>query len=82
MKVRYHLPNVALKRQLLREGGFHQALSTYLHERAHCFGGDQSHAFSEALTEILQATLKETGAVKRARTKWERLQKAFLDGQR
>ena len=74
-KVRYDLPHISLKRTLFREGGFHEALSTYLHERAHCFGGDQSQGFSAALTEILEITLKESKTVQRAEKEWSKRQR-------
>jgi hypothetical protein len=66
-------PYVALKQRLLIEGGFHEALSTYLHELAHVFGGDQSQRFSNALTEILQCTIRHTREIQEAAAEWERI---------
>ena len=77
--VRFHLPHISLKQSLFRESGFHEALSTYLHERAHCFGGDQSQGFSAALTEILEITLRESRAVQQAARKWKKRRKEMKE---
>jgi hypothetical protein len=46
LRIRYRLPYVALKATLLHHDGFGDAVSTYLHELGHMFGGDNSAAFS------------------------------------
>jgi len=69
--IQYRLPYVALQQRLLDEGRFHAAFSTYLHELAHVFGGDQSGRFSNALTEILQCTLCHRDEIAQAAEKWK-----------
>ncbi len=71
--LRYQLPWVALKKRLLRKDGFQEAFSTYLHERAHCFGGDQSASFSLALTHILETTLRHGTEISKAKAIWDDL---------
>jgi hypothetical protein len=72
LRICYRLPYVALKQWLLAEGGFHEAFSTYLHELAHVFGGDQSGRFSNAMTEVLQCTLHHHREIQLAAAKWEK----------
>ncbi len=57
LRIRYRLPYVALKATLLQQDGLGDALSTYLHELGHMFGGDSSASFSHALSEMLSATV-------------------------
>jgi hypothetical protein len=71
--IRYHLPWVALKKSVFTKDGFLRAFSTYLHERAHCFGGDRSAAFSLALTQLLQITLRHSPEIARAEAMWGEL---------
>ncbi len=58
LHVRYRLPYVALKSTLLHQDDFGDAVSTYLHELGHMFGGDSSAAFSHVLSEMLSATVR------------------------
>jgi len=71
--VRYSLPWVALKQRTLVKDGFQQALSTYLHELSHCFGGDQSARFSHALTDILRITLQHGQEIASAKATWDEI---------
>ncbi|NEV65150.1 hypothetical protein [Thiorhodococcus minor] len=57
LRIRNRLPYVALMATLLRQDAFGDAVSTYLHELGHSFGGDSSAAFSHALSEMLSATV-------------------------
>ena len=50
---------------------FAEALSTYLHELAHVFGGDHTIGFSQALTEIIEILLRETESIEAAKREWE-----------
>ena len=74
LKIFYRLPYVALKQNLLSKAAFQQALSTYLHELAHSFGGDQSASFSKALTEILENTLCHNSKIEQASVEWKKKQ--------
>ncbi|HEY5561576.1 MAG TPA: hypothetical protein VIK72_07425 [Clostridiaceae bacterium] len=55
--IRYELPHVSIKRKFLNKDNFDNALSTYLHELTHAFGGDSSVGFSRALTKVLNITI-------------------------
>ena len=39
---------------------------------AHVFGGDQSGRFSNAMTEVLQCTLRHHREIQHAAAKWEK----------
>ena len=65
--IRYRLPYIALKESLLHADSFGNALSTYLHELAHIFGGDRSASFSRALSEVMTITLTKSRLI----TTWE-----------
>ena len=71
LKIRYHLPFVAIKRHMFSSSSFAEALSTYLHELAHVFGGDHTIGFSQALTEIIETLVKETESIEAAKQEWE-----------
>lgn len=70
LKIRYHLPYIALKERLFRPTCFGAAFSTYLHERAHQFGGDRSVSFGFALTLILQGLIDNSAAIAAVEQKW------------
>jgi hypothetical protein len=69
--IRYRLPYVALKSSLLRSDNLGNALSTYLHEIAHMFGGDRSAAFSHALSELMEVILSNARLVAEWQSQWE-----------
>ena len=71
--IRYRLPYVALKSSLLHSATFGSALSTYLHELAHMFGGDRSAAFSHSLSELMEITLSNARLVAQWQEEWESL---------
>lgn len=71
LKIRYDLPYVGLKKGLLDKGHFGNALSTYLHELAHMFGGDRSATFSRALTKILDISLTNSRLIGQFQKKWD-----------
>ena len=71
LRIRYHLPYVALKAGLLREDSFGDAVGTYLHELGHSFGGDSSAAFSHALSEMLSATVDHAAQIGGLRRAWD-----------
>jgi hypothetical protein len=75
LPLRYRLPYVALKEGLLHAHHFGNALSTYLHELAHMFGGDRSAAFSHALSELLEITLSNSRVIAQWQEQWEALAK-------
>jgi hypothetical protein len=62
---------VALKAGLLADGLFGDAMSTYLHELAHMFGGDSSAVFSRALSELLALVCGEATAFAELQQRWD-----------
>jgi hypothetical protein len=71
LRVRYRLPYVALKAGLLADGLFGDAMSTYLHELAHVFGGECSAAFSHALSELLGLACRKSSALTDLQQRWD-----------
>jgi hypothetical protein len=71
LRVRYRLPYVALKATLLADGVFGEAMSTYLHELAHMFGGDNSASFSHALSVILELTCSHADSMAEFQRQWD-----------
>jgi hypothetical protein len=69
--VRYRLPYVAINETLLRSGPLGPALSTYLHELAHMFGGDNTTAFGHALSEMLSRTILHAGEIAAQMRQWD-----------
>jgi hypothetical protein len=70
--MRHELAYVALKPGLLRIGRGAEALSTYLHELAHGFGGDRSAAFGHALTRLLETALNHAVELTQFQQAWDR----------
>ncbi len=70
LSLRYRLPYIALKEALLSSGSFGNALSTYLHELAHMFGGDRSVSFSHALSELMTITLNKSRLIATCEAQW------------
>lgn len=75
LKIRYQLPYIAMKRRLFSQSSFPEALSTYLHELAHIFGGDQSSGFSKGITKILDYVIKNTALVENFAARWREMKK-------
>lgn len=74
LKIRYRLPYIAIKSRLLKKGLFGEALSTYLHEMAHMFGGDESSAFSNALSVIMAIITDKNDQIGHFQKQWERME--------
>ena len=68
--IRYELTLVALKPGLFRAEAGAEVMSTYLHELSHTFGGDQSAAFSQALTGLLEVLVEHPEALLKFRKNW------------
>lgn len=64
---------VYLKKTVFRSGGFYDALSTYIHELCHSFGGDASQSFSLALTYSIEILMKNHAVLENYKNKWEEL---------
>ncbi len=74
LTVRYRLAYIALREELLDPHQFGNALSTWLHELAHIFGGDRSASFSRALSELMQIVLDHTRIIAAYQNRWEQLE--------
>jgi len=74
VRVRFDLPYVALKPRLLSGPQLGPALSTYLHELAHMFGGDRSASFSLILSEFMEVTLRHVGQIAEYEQRWAAMQ--------
>ncbi|HEY5561591.1 MAG TPA: hypothetical protein VIK72_07500 [Clostridiaceae bacterium] len=70
-RIRYELPHVSIKRIFLNKDNFDNALSTYLHELTHAFGGDSSVGFSRALTKVLNITIFNLTEINKYKKLWE-----------
>jgi hypothetical protein len=70
-KLKYTMDRIAIKAKLLDKGRFACALSTYLHELCHVFGGDASSNFSRALSDIIEIQLTGMSAIKLCNEKWD-----------
>lgn len=71
INVKYNLSDIYLKKKLFQKGCFAEALSVYLHEWCHVFGGDASRSFSHALTRAFELLLIHASVVAEARMQWE-----------
>jgi hypothetical protein len=71
LTLRYQLPYVAVDETLLRPGQLGPALSTYLHELAHMFGGDSAVGFGHALSEMLSRAILHAGEIAACERQWD-----------
>ncbi|MFI3237445.1 MAG: hypothetical protein R3Y47_05370, partial [Lachnospiraceae bacterium] len=71
--VRYDVDAVYLKKSIFSREGFYDALSTYIHELCHMFGGDASQNFSLGLTMAMEILLSNSETVNCYRDKWRAL---------
>ena len=71
LNVKYDLSDVYLKKYLFQKGCFTEALSVYVHERCHIFGGDSSRSFSLALTQAFELLLSHASVISEAQSQWE-----------
>jgi hypothetical protein len=70
-KLKYTMDHIAIKSRLLKKGSFAEALSTYLHELCHVFGGDASPNFSRALSDIIELQLRGMPIINVCNEKWD-----------
>lgn len=71
--IRYDISEIYLKRIVFQKEGYYDALSTYIHELCHMFGGDASNAFSLGLTFAMEILLSNYTIVERFKHKWDSL---------
>lgn len=58
IRIRYDIGRIYLKSEVFTESGYYDALSTYMHEMCHMFGGDSSASFSQALTMAIEILME------------------------
>ena len=58
-RIRYLIDHIEIKKGLLNADYFMEAFATYCHELCHCFGGDASRTFSQALTDVIALTVQK-----------------------
>lgn len=73
LKIKNTVQQIYLKRIVFRRDGFYDALSTYIHEYCHAFGGDASQSFSLALTMAIEILMENHGVLQTYKEKWEEL---------
>ena len=71
--IRYDIGKIYLKSEVFRTEGYYDALSTYVHEMCHMFGGDASASFSQALTLATELLLENHEKVKKGKIKWNQI---------
>ena len=70
LKVRSEISNVYLQRYLFDKDNFGEALSVYMHELLHQYGGDSSIQFHKALLLMNQRILEKNGNMERIERQW------------
>lgn len=68
--IRYDVGEIYLKEEIFTADGYFDAVSTYVHELCHAFGGDSSAAFGRALTYAMELLLMRTDLVENHRRLW------------
>lgn len=71
LTIRYDIGKIFLKSEVFRTEGYYDALSTYVHEMCHMFGGDASASFSQALTFATELLLENHEGVTKGKIKWD-----------
>jgi hypothetical protein len=71
LSIKYDVGEIYLKKEILCAEGFFDALSSYVHELCHMFGGDASASFSYALTYSIEILMQKHDNVISAKSQWE-----------
>lgn len=69
-KQKYDLHAIRMKEILFEKEQYSQAVSTYVHELCHVFGGDSSSQFSLALTKAIEILLNYQEEIEKAKKDW------------
>lgn len=70
---RYKVHKVYLRKHLFSPDNFPEALSVYLHEICHTFGGDQSASFSGALSLMITRLVVSSKTILSYNERWQEL---------
>ena len=68
--VKYHVREIHLKKSVFSKLGFYDALTTYVHEMCHMFGGDSSDSFSLSLTKAMEILMINHEEIMRGYAQW------------
>lgn len=68
---RYKINSICIKEKHLKREAFIGALTVFIHELCHTFGGDKSESFSYALTEALEIVIANAEIVEKYKIMWE-----------
>lgn len=69
--IRYEIGEIYLKKSIFSRNTFYNAVSTYVHEFCHEFGGDSSNAFSLGLTLAMEVLLASTKVLEKYSKRWK-----------
>jgi hypothetical protein len=70
-RIRYSIQRIEIKKRLLDVDSFTEAFATYCHELCHCFGGDASKTFSNALTDVIALTIQKQSVLATYHEQWK-----------
>ncbi len=73
IRVSWDVTIVYLKRNIFKKEKFFNAISTYIHELCHSFGGDASQSFSLGLTYATELLLEKSHILKSYEASWKKL---------
>lgn len=68
--IQYDLESVHMMERLFLRDSFSEALSTYVHELCHVFGGDASPRFTIALSVSMEILMRNNQSVARSQKSW------------
>lgn len=71
--VKYEIRKIAIRQDLLGRGIFPEALTTYLHELLHQFGGDSSEPFRRAIRMMSGRMYIAAGELEKYEKQWDAL---------
>ena len=77
--IRREIIQLYLKSNIFRSEGYFDALSTYVHEMCHIFGGDASASFSKALTLATELLLENHDKVMEGKDRWDQVFVKYTD---
>ncbi len=73
IKVKYDVGKIYLKKDVFTSEKYYDALSTYVHELCHMFGGDASASFSQALTCAIEIMLEKYDLILQGQKEWQQV---------
>ena len=71
-RIRYSIHHIDIGKKLLDANSFMEAFATYCHELCHCFGGDASRTFSQALTDVIALSIQKQNVLAASYEQWKR----------